>query len=139
MKEHQREQLIALWNMLKSLQHPPKVLLVEDNPKDMNLTRSELESHGIVCFEARDGIEAIQKIKSNVFWVVFLDWKLFGMSGEETLKAILQFNPKMRVIILTGVLDPKSSDALRAMTMGAIAVMAKPLTSEQINLIFGGA
>jgi len=137
MKEDERKRLIELQDLLRGSTRPPSALIVDDNPNDTQITEFHLRSKGVATMSVMDGMDAVKLVARHDFWVIFLDWKLAGASGEQTLKAIRQINRFARVIILTGVFDTHSSEAIKAMSLGAIAVMPKPLTSEQVELIFG--
>jgi two-component system response regulator len=73
-----------------------KILLVEDNPKDIELTRRALSKANIanVLVVARDGVEAIEyllndrTLLSELPVVVLLDLKLPRVDGLEVLRRI---------------------------------------------------
>lgn len=79
-----------------------KVLIVDDE-KDMRDTfRDLLSKRGYEIASARDGYDAIRKVKDSPFDVIFVDMKMPGLTGYQTLKAIKEINHRAKVIIMTG-------------------------------------
>lgn len=133
--EQQRKSLSAIKESIVG-EKKVSVLIVDDNEDDAEMTQVKLSKRGVKSTIASTAQDAIEWIKRNGFWIVFLDWKLVGMSGLELLTRINDMSPKHQVIVLTGAKDSDlvASDALKA---GAIAVMSKPLSDETIQIVFG--
>ncbi|PBQ33665.1 hypothetical protein CNR22_18405 [Sphingobacteriaceae bacterium] len=55
-----------------------------------------------VVFDANDGGEVMEKLKTHSPDIVLMDLDMNGMNGEETLELIKQKYPEIKVIILTG-------------------------------------
>lgn len=132
--EQQRKSLLAIQQSLVA-RESVSVLIVDDSVNDAEITSNQLALHGIQTSIAPSGDVAFQMVQSNGFVVVFLDWRLIGRSGLETLKQIKRASQGCSVIVLTGVATDQ--DVGIALENGAAAVMSKPLTDEQIELIFG--
>ncbi len=114
------------------------ILLVEDNPKDLELTlaaleRSQLANEIIVC---RDGAEALDFLYRRGAYegreprdpaVVLLDIKLPKVDGLEVL-AKVKGDPAMRalpVVMLTS--SREESDLVRSYQLGVNAFVVKPV------------
>ena len=132
--EQQRAQLIAIQNSL-SMQNNITVLIVDDETEDSYLTKERLSRFGITAVIADSGDVALQMIEHEPFSIIFLDWKLIGRSGMQTLLGVKEKAPNCIVIVLTGA--TYGEYASQALVNGAAAVMLKPLTEENIKLIFG--
>lgn len=113
-----------------------RVLVIEDDPEDAELICASLRRNSITPIVAKNGEEGVRMTAEDGFFVIFLDWKLIGMSGLETLKAIKYGSSDHKVIVLTGAFKPDELLTV-ALQHGAVCVMAKPLTQQQIELIFG--
>lgn len=80
--------------------------------------------------EAFDGINAIEKIKSNSFDVAILDVDMPRLNGLETLKQIKEHNPGIIVIVLTAFAN--IDHAVQAVKDGAYNYLSKPLNGEEL-------
>ena len=77
------------------------VLVVDDNPMNLNVIKGLLKSTKVFVTTAESGEECIEKIKNNTFNVVLLDHMMPGMDGVETLEKIRTFAPDLPVYALT--------------------------------------
>ena len=82
-----------------------QVLLVDDEPDFVESMSLWLESKGYSVAVASSGEQAIRMIKEQTPHIVFLDIKMPGMDGIETLRRIRAFNRKLPVIIITAYAD----------------------------------
>lgn len=80
-----------------------KLLLVDDHPifRKGLLALIQDSILNLVIDEAKDGIEAIEKVKNNNYQVVVLDIDMPEKSGIDVLDFIRNQNIKTKVIILT--------------------------------------
>jgi diguanylate cyclase (GGDEF)-like protein len=90
----------------KSNVHQPSgrtVLLVDDNPEYLSVTCTLLEREGHQVLRAADGSEALALLreKSGID-LMLLDYYMPGMTGEEVVLQLRQFNPYVQVILQTG-------------------------------------
>jgi two-component system, OmpR family, alkaline phosphatase synthesis response regulator PhoP len=109
-----------------------KPILVVDDEKNICLTVSQsLKTLDISVQTAADGEEALQKLRSESFGLVFLDLKMPGMDGMEVLNKIKKGWPKIRVIIITahGTIE----SAVEAMKLGAADFIQKPFSPDDIR------
>jgi len=81
------------------------VLLVDDEPDFVESMSLWLEAKGYSVSVAPNGKEAIQIVKERSPHIVFLDIKMPGMDGIETLRQIRQINQKLPVIMITAYAD----------------------------------
>jgi len=122
-----------------------EILLVEDNPNDVELTLDALRGPETSkhIFVVRDGAEALDFIFAtgeyasrqveNPPKVVFLDLKLPKMDGLEVLKRI-KGDPRTRqipVVMLTSSREER--DMVESYDMGVNSYIVKPVDFEQFN------
>lgn len=114
------------------------ILLVEDNPKDVELTLAALESSQLAneVIVVRDGVEALDFLyrrgayesrNTNDPAVVLLDLKLPKLDGLEVL-ARVKGDPTMRrmpIVMLTS--SREESDLVRSYELGVNAFVVKPV------------
>ncbi len=65
-----------------------RVLVVEDNPLNMELVLEILEVHGFKADGAKDGNEAVRMAEKETYDLVIMDIELPGMNGVETTRII---------------------------------------------------
>jgi chemotaxis family two-component system response regulator Rcp1 len=119
---------------------PVEILLVEDNPGDVRLTREALHEGKINnhLSVAPDGVEALAFLRREGRYadaappdVILLDLNLPRKSGREVL-AEIKADSKLRripVVILTTSADEQ--DVLRAYELHANCYITKPVDFEQ--------
>ncbi len=114
------------------------ILLVEDNPKDLELTLSALEENHLAneVVVTRDGQEALDYLQRQGVYklrapgnpaVVLLDLKLPKVNGLEVLER-LKGNPDLRavpVVMLTS--SREEQDLVRSYNLGVNAYVVKPV------------
>lgn len=101
-----------------------KVLIVDDEDELRAILSEWLQTDGLQIVEARNGLECLLRVKHEHPDVIILDLTMPRLGGLEALKRIHKFDPRIRVIVLTGSADPKEHQAARA--LGASEVYTKP-------------
>lgn len=115
---------------------PKNILLVEDNPDDVALTRRALKKANVLneITIAKDGAEAIDLLLGeNRFEpsLVLLDLKLPKVSGLEVLKRLRadQRTKLLPLVILTS--SKEESDVISGYSFGANSYVRKPVDFNQ--------
>jgi len=118
------------------------ILLVEDNPHDVELTMRALKKRNLAnrLFVLEDGVDALDFIFARGKFkereshhhpkVVFLDIKLPKMNGLEVLRAI-KANPETQAIPVVMVTSSREDpDIKTAYELGANSYVVKPVEFE---------
>jgi DNA-binding NtrC family response regulator len=108
-----------------------KILIVDDS-KNIRITIQHLLENENHEFDiAMNGEEALDKILTNEFDLVFLDIRMPTMDGMEVLREIRKKGNKTPVVILSayGTVD----NAVEAMKLGVVDFMTKPFTPTEIR------
>ncbi len=81
-----------------------RILLIDDDPKMLGLQRTILTQAGFAVDTAADGIEGIEKLKSEKFDGIVLDVMMPRMDGYETAKQIkkIESNKSTPIVMVTG-------------------------------------
>ena len=91
----------------KSKIHKKKILVVEDDVNIAGTVKGILELEGFLFLVdiAKDGAEALEKIKQNRYDVIISDYLMPGMNGEELYLEIQKIDQALerRVIFISGV------------------------------------
>jgi len=83
-----------------------------------------------IAFEAANGDEALEKLRTSHCDVLLLDISLPGKSGVDVLRAVRQRHPEVKVLILSGF--PEESYALAMMRNGANGYLCKDCEREEL-------
>lgn len=78
------------------------ILVVDDETYTRELLETLLQDEGYTVSTARDGFEAIDKIKEQNFNLVCLDVRMPGLNGVETLAELRKINQSVAVLMITG-------------------------------------
>ena len=100
-----------------------RVLVVDDDEEIGRLFQRLLGGPQVVEV-ARDGYEALEKARQTQYGLVFLDVKLPGMNGVQTLETLKELLPDAVVVMMSGY--SVEEEIQRAMSMGAQDFLAKP-------------
>ncbi len=104
-----------------------RVLIVDDQRDVSRLLKSALETieQGLDVFEARSGEEAILEATRGKVDLLVADFRLPGITGIDLMKKFRARNPDIKVIMVTGVTEPKARDEVQK--AGADALFFKPV------------
>ncbi|MEW6444071.1 MAG: UDP-3-O-acyl-N-acetylglucosamine deacetylase [bacterium] len=110
--------------------HKAKILLVDDAEEILKTLSASLEDEGYEVWTARDGVEAMERVRTSHPEIIFLDIWLPGMDGIETLRAIKEFDADIEVVIMTG--HGNVNTAVQAIKLGAFDFLEKPLSLDNV-------
>ena len=80
---------------------------------------------------AENGQEALDAISNSPFDILFLDLNMPVKDGYQTLEALASFSDVPAVIVVSGDVQPKAIERVKA--MGAMAFHKKPATAEDLR------
>lgn len=111
---------------------PKKILIVDDDPFNLDLLEQELEEEGYTMERANDGEEALQKVESFMPDVILLDYMMPRMDGIEVVKRLKDHerHKSIPVILLTAKAAPE--DKVRGLDAGADDYVVKPFESFEL-------
>src|SRR2546425_11394155 len=102
-----------------------RVLIVDDDPEVRDVLAEAFRMEGLDVLEASNGLEALLYVKRDRPDAVVLDLMMPRLGGVEALKRIHSFNPGIRVLVVTGAIDPELQR--QATAAGAAGVFTKPV------------
>jgi CheY-like chemotaxis protein len=114
------------------------ILLVEDNPNDIELTLIALEKSRLAnpVVSVRDGAEALDYLRREGEWasradenpaVILLDKKLPKIDGHEVLKSVRSDERLKRIPVVMLTSSREEKDLLRSYDLGVNAYVVKPV------------
>src|SRR3954454_14925903 len=108
-----------------------KILLVDDEPRNLDALESILESSGCTLIKAQTADQALFAILQNEFAAIVLDIKMPGTDGLELARLIKQRKRSQHVPILfltAHTLDEQ--EVLLAYGAGGVDFMSKPINPD---------
>jgi PAS domain S-box-containing protein len=114
---------------------PPQqstILLVDDNPTNLQLLFGTLKGLGHKLLVAKNGEEAMEIARWARPELMLLDVMMPGMDGFETCER-LKADPQTRdvAVIFLSALDD-AEDKIRGLSLGAVDYIAKPFKAEEV-------
>ena len=107
------------------------ILVVDDEPNIRMTFVAALEVPGRLVMPAQDGRAALDHLAGGGYDVVLLDLRMPGLGGMEVLEALRVRGDDVPVIIVTA--HGSVPDAVKAMRLGAVDFLSKPVTPEQLR------
>jgi DNA-binding response OmpR family regulator len=107
----------------------PSILIVDDESTIREVVRRYLERDGFQVWEAADGFEALDAIKSEPPDLILLDLMLPGIDGL-TLTRHLRQDRAIPIIMLTA--KGEASDRIRGLDLGADDYITKPFSPQEV-------
>jgi DNA-binding response OmpR family regulator len=105
------------------------ILIAEDENDIRNLLKLQLEQEGYTVFAAKDGIEALEIMQSNVIDLAILDVMMPRLDGFNLLRKIRETS-KIPVIFLTARGD--DMDKILGLGIGADDYLVKPFSMAEL-------
>ena len=114
------------------------ILLVEDNPNDIELTLEALADNNLVngVVTVKDGVEALQYLRYDGEYkerkhgnpsVILLDIKMPRMDGIETLKVIRNDDMLKTIPVVMLTSSREEPDLIKCYDLGVNAYVVKPV------------
>lgn len=109
------------------------VLIAEDNPALLRVTRFAVERAGYTVETAVDGAEAIEKLRANAYGLLITDQQMPKMTGIEVVRAAreLTAHASTPVILLTAKALELSHEQVAA-ELDVQHVLGKPFSPVQV-------
>jgi DNA-binding NtrC family response regulator len=110
-----------------------QILVVDDEEVMCESLAAWLREDGYQVDTAASGREAVEKAKARDYAIYFVDLKMPGMDGIETMMQIRRLHADASIIIITAYATVDT--AITAMKEGAQEYIVKPCNPEEISLL----
>ncbi len=107
-----------------------RVLVVDDEPRMIGFIRLNLDHDGYQVIEAHNGIEALDKVRTQLPDAIILDVMMPDLDGFETLRMLREFS-SIPVIMLTA--KGEENDKVRGLELGADDYVTKPFGARELT------
>jgi adenylate cyclase len=106
---------------------PAQILIVDDNPENLDILQTRLASHGYEILTARDGEEALAAAREKRPDLILLDIMMPKLDGIEVCRRLKADRslPFMPIIMVTARADSK--DIVRGLEAGGDEYLTKPV------------
>ena len=105
-----------------------RILVVEDNAKNLKLVRDVLQFSGYEVTEARSGEEGVELARNRTPDLILMDLQLPGIDGVEALR-LLREDPATRSVPVVAVTAfAMKNDRDRALLAGFNGYVEKPIS-----------
>jgi PAS domain S-box-containing protein len=108
-----------------------KVLLVDDEARNLDALESILDSSGYILIRAKDADDALFAILQNEFAAIVLDIKMPGTNGLELARLIKQRKRSQHVpILFLSAYSLDEKEILQAYGVGGVDFLTKPINPD---------
>lgn len=110
-----------------------KVLIVDDEVEVCDALKTFLGLKKYEVEMALDGPTALKKVENFKPDIVLLDIKMPGMTGIDVLKEIRKFNPEIGIIMVSAIVDEKTTN--KTIQLGAYEYIKKPINLTRLETV----
>lgn len=111
----------------------PKILIVDDNPVNVELLKAQLKPYLYILEAAYDGEEALKKIHDQPPDLLLLDLMMPKVSGYEVCRAIKQNKDTQFIPVIVITALSELDDKLKAIELGADDFLVKPFNKLELT------
>ncbi|GIM29290.1 histidine kinase [Clostridium polyendosporum] len=104
-----------------------KILIVDDDPRNIFVLAAALEDCGAEIIEAENGKEALEKLKNEFVDLILMDIMMPVMNGYEAIKEIRNTDKIKHIPIIATTAKSLKDDREKCMTAGANDYISKPI------------
>jgi len=114
-----------------------KILITDDDIDLRDLLTEAVGNWGYPVAVARDGEEALRKLRMEKYDIVITDLMMPGMDGLALLQRVKELDKDILVIIITGYATIET--AVKAIENGAYDYIAKPFRLDELMIVIRNA
>ena len=103
---------------------PAKVLIVDDEQDFLDIMAERIQARGMEVSTATSAQDALEKVQTESFDAVIMDFLMPEMDGFKALKLLKETRPDLAIILLTA--NVREEERIAAKNLGAMDVIEKP-------------
>jgi two-component system chemotaxis response regulator CheY len=115
---------------------PPNILIVDDSAAIRKILQRVLKQSELPLgnlYEAGDGVQALDTLKTNSVDLVLSDINMPNMDGLQLL-AQIKANPQWQAIqVVMITTEGSQARVMEAVELGAVGYLRKPFTADQVK------
>ena len=109
-----------------------KILIVDDEPFNLDLLEQELVDQGYIIERANDGVEALEKLEAFGPDIILLDYMMPRMTGLEVLQRLRQDQRHKSIPVILLTAKATQEDKVRGLDAGADDYVIKPFDAFEL-------
>ena len=109
-----------------------RILIVDDEPFNVDLLEQELEEQGYQTLAATNGHEALEVLATEKPDLVLLDWMMPGLDGIEVLERMRAHAEWNRVPVIMLTARTTTEDKVKGLDAGADDYVTKPIDEAEL-------
>jgi CheY-like chemotaxis protein len=107
-------------------------MIVDDTTANRHIMASLLESAGVHVSTAADGLEAIERARTNRPHIIFMDLKMSGLDGLEAARRLSRDPETSSIPIVAVTASALGNSRQRSRDAGCVDYLAKPVRAQQL-------
>jgi len=116
----------------------PRVLVIDDDGVTRLVLGAALRDAGYEVEEVGDGAEGLAAFRARPADLVISDLVMPQHGGLETVREIRQSDPKVRILVVSGVIGSSAEHLRAAVRFGADRVLPKPVNLPELLTMVAG-
>lgn len=108
----------------------PRILIIDDDAEYAETLARALQRRGTATATANGFAAAADRLRTQPCAAVVLDLRLDGESGLDLIRPLLDLQPGLRILLLTGYAS--IATAVEAIKLGAIHYLPKPVSADAV-------
>jgi len=110
----------------------PKVLVIEDEPAQVEMLRYNLKLQNYEVVVATDGQTGVEKARDEQPDIILLDWMLPRLSGIEACRQIRRLDATRQIPVIMLTARTEERDRVRGLDIGADDYISKPYSIKEL-------
>lgn len=106
-----------------------RILVVDDDPQIRRVMRTALAGEGFEVADARNGDDALERLREERYDLVLLDVNMQGMNGMEACR-LIRSSSEVAIVMLT--VRNSEADKIKALDAGADDYVTKPFSMPEL-------
>ncbi len=111
---------------------PKKIMIAEDDPRNMKVVVMTLRPHGYTLLEATDGEEALEAVLRDAPDLILMDMQLPKMSGLEVTRKLRENVVFSHIPIIALTAYAMKGDKEKFISGGCDAYVSKPINTREL-------
>jgi len=112
---------------------PKRILVVEDNPMNMELVCDVLEAHGYEVWQAAAAAEALERLKTGKPDLILMDIQLPGLDGLALTRRLKEDPATREILVVALTAHAMKGDRERILEAGCCGYIPKPIDTKELT------